>query len=226
MSTRMLFQETITEKAELSMSVEVLRFENGPFMVNSYLLVNKKTGESIIIDPGYDVSGVISAVKQKGRSLVAIVATHGHLDHVEGVNAVKKEFDVPFLVNERDNELVATVSMQARMFGVPDPGVPEISESLPLEGSIELAGIPMELRHTPGHSPGSVSILVEKVVFSGDALFNFSIGRTDLPGGSYEELISSIREQLFTLPDDILVMPGHGPETTIGNEKAMNPFFN
>ncbi len=208
------------------MSVKILKFENGPFMVNSYLVINENSKESFVIDPGYDVSGILETIKKDNLNLVAIVATHGHLDHVEGVTAVQDVHRVPFIVNDGDKELIETVPMQARMFGVPDPGVPEIAEILPLSGTMQLAGVTLELFHTPGHSPGSISILIGNVVFSGDALFNFSIGRTDLPGGNYEVLIQSIREKLFSLPDDTLVMPGHGPDTTIGNEKTMNPFFN
>lgn len=121
--------------------------------------------------------------------------------------------------------MLESIETQARMFGVPDPGIPRIDHYLPDSGSVQAAGMSFTLLHTPGHSPGSMSLYAENVVFSGDALFNMSIGRTDLPGGDYQMLISAIQNKLFTLPDDTTVMCGHGPETRIGFEKRMNPFF-
>ncbi|PKL39144.1 MAG: MBL fold metallo-hydrolase [Spirochaetae bacterium HGW-Spirochaetae-1] len=206
--------------------MEILIYENGPFMVNSYLVINKETSACFILDPGFEVNPLLEKIRSDKLNLEAIIATHGHIDHVEGVNAIKKKYPVPFMVNELDKPLLETIPVQARMFGVPDPGVPVPDANLPTEGNITVAGLTLELLYTPGHSRGSVSIQIDSVVFSGDALFNFSIGRTDLPGGDYVELISSIKEKLFTLPDDIRVLPGHGPETTIGREKTMNPFFN
>ncbi len=207
------------------MSVKVLKHENGPFLVNSYLVINETSNEAFILDPGHDTAPLLEAIEKENLNLTAIVATHGHLDHVEGVTKVQETYNVPFIVNDGDRQLIETIPVQAGMFGVPAPGVPVISEVLPLSGTKEVAGLTMELLHTPGHSPGSVSIKIENIVFSGDALFNFSIGRTDLPGGNYEELISSIKDKLFSLPDDTTVLPGHGPGTTIGNEKKMNPFL-
>jgi len=122
-------------------------------------------------------------------------------------------------------ELITSVQMQARMFGVPDPGQVIPDRNLPSNGEIQIAGLTLGLFHTPGHSQGSVSILIEDVLFSGDTLFNFSIGRTDLPGGSYEELISSIKNKILILPENTRVLSGHGPETTVGREKKMNPFL-
>jgi len=205
--------------------MNIISYANGPFMVNSYLVINEENKSCFILDPGYDVDRLIEEVKSKNLKMEAIVATHGHIDHIEGVNDVLNIFDVPFFVNELDKELIDTVSMQARMFGVKDPGTIKETINLPLEGTITIAGIEMKLLHTPGHSQGSVSIVIEDVVFSGDTLFNFSIGRTDLPGGDYTQLIQGIETKLFTLPDETRVLSGHGPETTVGKEKKMNPFF-
>lgn len=203
--------------------MEIYTLPNGPFMVNSYLIVNGKEG--IILDPGSGIRPLLVKAESEKLEIKAIVATHGHIDHIDGVNKVKEKFNAPFYANSLDMELIQSVQMQARMFGVPDPGQVIPDKNLPSTGEIQIAGLTLELYHTPGHSKGSVSIRIDDVLFSGDTLFNFSIGRTDLPGGNYEELITSIRNQIFTLPDETRVLSGHGPETTVGREKKMNPFL-
>jgi hydroxyacylglutathione hydrolase len=220
-----LFCEKFTiVKRSLLLIMNVYTFENGPFMVNTYLITNNKSG--IVIDPGSsDMDYVTKKAGDENIEIEAIVLTHGHIDHVSGVPWMKNALNVPVYANSLDKEVIDTVSIQARMFGVADPGSIPIDNELPASGTIEMAGIPFTLLHTPGHSKGSVSLYTEGLVIVGDALFNMSIGRTDLPGGSYEELITSIREKLFTLPEETRVLCGHGPETSIGFEKKMNPFF-
>lgn len=203
--------------------MDIFTLANGPFMVNSYLVVNGRRG--FIIDPGSGIKPLLTKIESEKLELEAIIATHGHIDHIEGVNAVKRKFKVPFYVNDMDTDLIKTVRMQARMFGVPDPGEISSDRNLPSSGEIEVAGLKLGLMHTPGHSKGSVSIMIEDVLFSGDTLFNFSIGRTDLPGGDYEELITSIKSKILVMPDTTRVLSGHGPETTVGREKKMNPFL-
>jgi glyoxylase-like metal-dependent hydrolase (beta-lactamase superfamily II) len=203
--------------------MEIFSHPNGPFVVNTYLIVNN--GKAIIIDPGAGVKPIVNKIAVDGLSLEAIIATHGHIDHVDGVNVVKEKFDVPFYANEKDLELIETVQMQARMFGVKDPGRIIIDRNLPCEGLLNIADLDLELLYTPGHSKGSVSIKIGETLFSGDTLFNFSIGRTDLPGGDYEELINSIKTKIFTLTESTVVLSGHGPKTTVGRERKMNPFF-
>lgn len=203
--------------------MEIFTLANGPFMVNTYLVVNGS--RAFIIDPGSNIKPLLVKIESEKLDLEAVIATHGHIDHIDGVNTVKKKFNVPFYVNDMDTELIQTVRMQARMFGVTDPGDISSDRNLPSSGEIEVAGLKLGLMYTPGHSKGSVSIMIEDVIFSGDTLFNFSIGRTDLPGGDYEELITSIKSKILVMPDATRVLSGHGPETTVGREKKMNPFL-
>ena len=207
--------------------MQIILCENGPFMVNTYLVYKENTMKGFIIDPGSDIGPLLDHCDGNRITVESIIATHTHIDHIAGVGEVQRRYGIPFYCSEREKDFIKNVSVQARMFGVKDPGIPEIDRFLPDSGSMTLSGFELQLFHTPGHSPGSLSFYNREnsIVFSGDALFNMSIGRTDLPGGSYEELIRSIEERLFTLPDETTVYPGHGPATTIGSEKQMNPFF-
>jgi len=192
-------------------------------MVNSYLVVNGK--KAFILDPGSGIQSILAKAESEKLEIEAIIATHGHIDHIDGVGRVKNKFKAPFYANELDMDLFKSVKMQARMFGVSDPGSVIPDRNLPLSGEIKIAGFTLELYHTPGHSKGSVSIKIDDVLFSGDTLFNFSIGRSDLPGGNHIELISSIKNKILIMPDNTRVLSGHGPETTVGREKKMNPFL-
>jgi len=206
--------------------MEVICHENGPFCVNTYLVINEKTSSAFIIDPGSkDISELIDIIKKNNYNLEAVVCTHAHIDHVAGVPYLIKKYKIPFYLCKLEEEIIKSLSIQARMFGVPDPGKLEINEIIPMHGNITFGGIDFTILHTPGHSPGSISLYNGDTVFVGDALFNMSIGRTDLPGGNYIDLITSIRKKLFTLPENTRVLCGHGPETIMGIEKQMNPFF-
>jgi glyoxylase-like metal-dependent hydrolase (beta-lactamase superfamily II) len=205
--------------------MKIVVLQNGPFMVNSFLVINEETSGGIIIDPGNDIKSLLEIIEKDKISLDGIIATHGHIDHIDGVNRIKEQQDAPFYICDLDKELVDAISVQASMFGVEDPGKISVDKQLPCQGELKISGMDITLLHTPGHSKGSVSLLIENTLFSGDTLFSMSIGRTDLPGGNYSELIHSINEKIFTLPENTRVLPGHGPETTVGNEKKMNPFF-
>jgi glyoxylase-like metal-dependent hydrolase (beta-lactamase superfamily II) len=192
-------------------------------MVNSYMVVNNDKG--IVIDPGSGVEPLLNKAESDGVTIEAVIATHGHIDHIDGVNIAKGKTGAPFYISAPDSELVKNVQMQANMFGLPPVAAITAEKELPSSGDIKIAGLDCALFYTPGHSRGSVSILIEDYLFSGDVLFNYSIGRTDLPGGDYDELINSIRKNLLIMPDETRVLSGHGPETTIGTEKKHNPFL-
>jgi glyoxylase-like metal-dependent hydrolase (beta-lactamase superfamily II) len=208
-------------------TMKIVCHENGPFMVNTYLVYDEGSMRGFILDPGSDVDGLAQYCETGKIQIEAVVATHAHIDHVAGVSFFQQRYGVPFYCSSLEKEFLGTLPIQARMFGVDDPGVPVIDRELAQSGVLELSNIGITLLHTPGHSPGSVSLYIPEagVVFCGDALFNMSIGRTDLPGGSYEDLITSIREKLLCLPGDTTACSGHGPATTIAAEKAMNPFL-
>jgi glyoxylase-like metal-dependent hydrolase (beta-lactamase superfamily II) len=197
----------------------------GPFQENSYILGDESTGEGILIDPGHGAEAILRRVKQLGLRITAIVNTHAHIDHVGGVEEVQRALKVPFRLHPDDLPVLRALPQQAQMFGLPPIVVPEIERELAHGDRFQVGGLEVEILHTPGHSPGSVTLRVGRDdLISGDVLFAGSIGRTDLPGGDHDLLLSTIRKTLFPLGDQLRVWPGHGPETTIGEERHSNPF--
>jgi hydroxyacylglutathione hydrolase len=199
----------------------------GPFQENCYLIGDEATKTGAIIDPGDEAERILKAAKKTGLNFQFILNTHAHLDHVCAVQAVKDALGIPFYLHKDDLVLLENLPKQAAMFGMRVDHVPQVDMFFNPGTAIRIGHCLAAVHHTPGHSPGSVSFyfLNEKVVFGGDVLFNGSIGRTDLFGGDFDTLIHSIQEKLFTLPDEVTVYPGHGPETSIGFEKQYNPFF-
>lgn len=198
----------------------------GLFQENCYLIGDPASGLGAIIDPGDEADRILSAVNESKLKYLYILNTHAHLDHVGAVDAIKKELNIPFYLHREEEAVLKSVPMQAAMFGLPPLRAPHVDVWYDINSTIELGSLSIRLLFTPGHTPGGVSLCMasEKTVIAGDTLFNGSIGRTDLPGGNFDTLISSIHNKLFVLPDDTLVYPGHGPETTIGYEKQYNPF--
>lgn len=195
----------------------------GRLQTNCYILQSQS--ESLIIDPGDEPERILRFIKDVNVTPTRIIATHTHFDHVLGVNGVRQGTKAPFLIHEDDLPMLK--SMQSRVpqimgFEVPPP--PKVDSYLKNGDSLKVGDETVRVLYTPGHSPGSISLTGKGYVLTGDALFNQSIGRTDLPGGDLETLIRSINERLFKLDDDTTVYPGHGPETTIGDEKLANPF--
>ena len=195
------------------------------FEENTYVLCDVASRECIIIDPGATSHEVITYVDREGLTVKLILATHAHVDHVVSAPMLAERFGSRFLVNKADSGLLSTVAEQATMFGYPFKG--EIkADGFFEEGSVfELGTHSLEVLHTPGHTPGSSCLLVNNgMLFTGDTLFAGSIGRTDFPGGSPSQMASSLR-RLISLPEATTIYPGHEAESTIGDEKATNPFL-
>ena len=197
----------------------------GPFEVNCYLVLDPQTRDGVIIDPGGEKEKILEHVKGLTMKPLAILLTHGHGDHIAALEAVKSEFQIPHYVGKGDEPLLASPSENVSAFyGFPIICPP--ADFVVNDGeSIRLGKLEFSVFATPGHTPGGVCYSTGKNLFCGDTLFQSSIGRTDLPGGNYEQLINSIERNILTLPDDIICYPGHGPATTVGQERKFNPFL-
>lgn len=212
--------------------MKIAKFEFSLFGINTYVVYDPITKGCAIIDPGMiseeEEKALTGFIDRNELNVTHIIDTHLHVDHAVGVGFAKKKFNVPLFAHKSDEILGKRVKQQAQMFGISEQ-VEDISINSYLEDGdvIRIGDGELKVLHVPGHSPGSVALYDEKdgFVITGDALFNGSIGRTDLPGGDFATLITSIKDKLLTLPDDTVVYPGHGPATTIGAEKRYNQFL-
>jgi glyoxylase-like metal-dependent hydrolase (beta-lactamase superfamily II) len=193
-------------------------------MTNCFIVGCGKTGQAAVIDPGGDVDKILEALAKSNLSVKYIINTHGHFDHIGGNRDLKNATGAEILIHRFDAPMLGQVSMSAMAFGLRAEDSPSADREIDDGDMINFGKISLRVIHTPGHSAGGISLFGEGNVFAGDTLFYGSIGRTDLPGGNFEVLISSIKEKLFPLGDDVNVYPGHGPKTTIGTEKRINPF--
>jgi glyoxylase-like metal-dependent hydrolase (beta-lactamase superfamily II) len=181
----------------------------------------------MIIDPGDDIEDILAIVRENKLKVKQIVITHAHIDHVGGAMKLRAATGAPILLNQNDYALLKMLDVQASWLGMAAPGGVAIEASIADGESLQTGGLQANVLHTPGHTEGSVCLYfpAQKLLIAGDTLFARSIGRTDLPGGSFEKIIRSLHDRVLTLPDDTLVIPGHGPTTTIGEEREENPFL-
>ncbi|MFO0810012.1 MAG: MBL fold metallo-hydrolase [Gemmataceae bacterium] len=209
--------------------MEVCTIESMPFAENSYVIHHGDRTDAIVVDPGFEPDRILRVLKNRGLTLAAILCTHGHVDHIVGNAALKEMYpDAPLVIGIGDAAALTDARLNLSGYFGPALTSPPADRTVTAGEVIEYAGIRMEVLEIPGHSPGHVVFLVRDeppVVFGGDVLFAGSIGRTDFPGGSLEQLLGGIREKLWPLPDATIVYPGHGEPTTIGDEKATNPFL-
>lgn len=206
--------------------LHVQSFTVGPFAENPYLLSCDEDRAAVLVDPGDAAEMLWQAVVDADVELQAIVLTHAHLDHVGAVEAIRQRAGVPVYLHPADDALLAGVEAQGRLFGLRTSPVAPADRQLNHGDSLTFGALTLEVLHTPGHTPGGVCLYLPaaQTLLAGDTLFNRGIGRTDLPGGDAQRLLRSIVEQLWPLPDDVKVYPGHGPATTIGAERRLNPF--
>jgi glyoxylase-like metal-dependent hydrolase (beta-lactamase superfamily II) len=202
-------------------------FPVGPLQCNCSIIGDEVTREALVIDPGDDINDVLAVIAKHNLQVKQIVITHAHIDHVGGAMKLRAATGAPILLNQNDYALLKILDEQAAWIGVQTPGPVEIDHSIST-GDFVKAGTHMaSVLHTPGHSEGSICLYfpAEKRLIAGDTLFAGSIGRTDLPGGSMEKIMKSLHGTVMALPDDTVVIPGHGPLTTIGEERESNPFL-
>jgi glyoxylase-like metal-dependent hydrolase (beta-lactamase superfamily II) len=192
---------------------------------NCYLVADRRTREAVIIDPGEEPAMFLAELDTRAWALRAIWLTHAHVDHIIGVGAVKRATGVPIHLHPLDRRIYDALPQFGAWLGMELEPPPPPDVALEAGARLGVGGLEFEVRFTPGHSPGSVSFVGQGMVFGGDVLFNGSVGRTDLPGGDFATLMSTINSQFLSLPDSTVVHSGHGPDTTIGIERLTNPFI-
>src|SRR5581483_3698852 len=192
----------------------------GPLQCNCSVIGDETMHEAMVIDPGDDIDEVLQIVAEHRLTVKQIVITHAHIDHVCGAMKLRASTGAPILLNQNDYELLKMLDVQAAWIGVPPPGTVQIDQSIKSGDSVFAGLLQAEVIETPGHTEGSVCLYfpAQQKLIAGDTLFAGSIGRTDLPGGSFKKIISSLQEKVMALPDETVVIPGHGPVTTIGEE--------
>ncbi len=223
----MLYFTRSTAKLPQKKPMVIKMLAVGPFAANCYVVGSSATKQGMIIDPGAEADTILRTVQQTGLSISLIVITHAHIDHVGALREVQKKTNAQFAIHEAEKGFLFTAPMRMlTSFGISPVKSPPRPDRLLKDGDrIDVGDLHFEVLHTPGHSSGGICLSGHGVVFSGDTLFNLGIGRTDFPGMSSERLMKSIREKLMVLPDETIVYPGHGPSTTIGDERRGNPFL-
>jgi hydroxyacylglutathione hydrolase len=199
----------------------------GPLQCNCSVIGDEVSRDAMVIDPGDDIADVLAIIEKHKLTVKQIVITHAHIDHVGGAMKLRAATGAPILLNENDYALLKMLDVQAAWIGMPSPGKVEIDHSLGEQDSVQAGSLIANVMHTPGHTEGSICLYfpTEQKLIAGDTLFAGSIGRTDLPGGSFEKIMRSLQGKLLALPDETAVVPGHGPLTTIGAEREENPFL-
>ncbi|MEA5091349.1 Hydroxyacylglutathione hydrolase GloC [bioreactor metagenome] len=205
--------------------MKILVMEVGMIGTNCYIAVNEETNAGVVVDPGGDSDKILNVIKKHDIKIEAIFITHGHSDHIMGLDEVRKATGAKVYISKADEPMLKDADRNLSMFIGQNKTFAGADENFTDGQELVVAGIKFKILATPGHTPGGVCILADNVVFCGDTVFAESIGRTDLPGGSYEDIIKSIKEKILPLADNVQLLPGHGPATTVGWERRRNPFL-
>jgi glyoxylase-like metal-dependent hydrolase (beta-lactamase superfamily II) len=206
--------------------MRVASFPVGPLQCNCYVLWEDPQ-QALVVDPGDEGPRIAAELRQRGLTPKLLVSTHGHFDHVGGVDDLRAAFNVPYKIHRADVPILELIPARTKLWGITVPNIPKPTEFLGDGDRFDFGGLDVTAVHTPGHTPGSTCFHAarQKLVFTGDTLFLQSIGRTDFPGGNMDQILESIHERLLTLPPETKVLPGHGPGSTIGQEAEHNPFL-
>ncbi len=205
--------------------MKIFVLEVGQLGTNCYIAVNDKDNRAVIIDPGADANSILSAVEKEDLKVEAILVTHGHSDHIQAVAAVREATKAPVMISQEDADMLTDARRNLSMFMGADIKMRPADRLLKDGDVIEAAGLTFDVLSTPGHTKGGVCFRCGDIVFCGDTIFCESIGRTDFPGGSYKQLLESIKTKLLALPEQTKLLPGHGPATDVGWERRKNPFL-
>jgi glyoxylase-like metal-dependent hydrolase (beta-lactamase superfamily II) len=199
----------------------------GPLQCNCSVIGDEVSREAMVIDPGDDIEDILAIIQKHNLAVKQIVITHAHIDHVGGATKLRAATGAPILLNQNDYALLKMLDEQAEWIGMASPGKVDIDHSVADAATVKAGSLSADVLHTPGHTEGSICLYfpAQQKLIAGDTLFAGSIGRTDLPGGSFPKIIRSIHEKVLVLPDDTIVVPGHGPLTTIREERESNPFL-
>jgi len=207
--------------------IQILQLPLGPLQTNCYILACEETLQAAVIDPSWDGRSIAAKAVEKGWQITHILLTHAHFDHVGGLSELKDAVNAPIYIHPEAVAMLQQANLSAAMFRLTIPQPPPPDKMLAAGAMLRVGKLKVNVLFTPGHAPGHVSFYLpdHRVVFDGDVLFQQSIGRTDLPGGDYQLLMTTIRKKLMVLPDETHVLSGHGPATTIGSERRYNPFL-